>query len=132
MTRQYYEDADAVIFVYDVTNPDTLFDSRTWIKDIRIYLNEKMRERNIPVLFVGNKKDLVKEEDFIVPREEAGGEEGPDYVTLKQARNITDSEKFLKPVECSACKGTGVKNVFDTIAAELIGERKSKFPCVIL
>ncbi len=136
MTRQYYEDADAVIFVYDVTNPDTLFESSTWIKDIRIYLNEKLNCNNLPVLFVGNKKDLVKDADYTIQGEGEGeGEEGQDYVTLKQARRHTESEKFLlKPVECSAYKGAGVNAVFEIIATELIGERKKRgfLDCTIL
>ena len=138
VTRQYYEEADAVIFVYDVTNPDTLFDSSTWIKDIRIYLNEKLSRNMLPVLFVGNKKDLVKDMGYILPGEGGGAqgeEEGQDYVTLKQAkRHVVDSEKFpLKPVECSAYTGEGVTAVFETIATELIGGPKpSKFTCTIL
>ena len=135
VTRKYYEDAEAVIFVYDVTNPDTLSDSQTWIKDIRFYLNEKLSRSNFPVLFVGNKRDLVKDMDFIVPPEGEGQErEEPEYVTLKQARSHTERERFLKPMECSACTGSGVKEIFERIAKELIGEKTTsgRFPCTIL
>ena len=134
VTRKYYEDAEAVIFVYDVTNPDTLSDSQTWIKDIRFYLNEKLSRGNFPILFVGNKRDLVKRDvDFIGPEGEGQEQDEAEYITLKQVRSHTDRERFLKPMECSACTGSGVKEVFEKIAKELIGEKSTRsFPCTIL
>lgn len=129
-TRGYYSKTDAVIFVYDITNPETLDDSATWLKDIRLYLNSQL---DIPVLFVGNKSDLVTEvTDFGVSEDEDVPK--PEYATLKQAKNILEKEGLpLKPIECSAFTGTHVDKVFRVIASNLVGERPTRiWPCTML
>lgn len=138
-TRGYYANTHAIIFVYDITNPETLFDSSTWIKDLKIYLNEQLSS-GLPLLFVGNKLDLVKDVlDY--PEAAAEGSEGdqsgdgeaestrPDYATLRQAKNILKRENFPvkqpDPIQCSALNGTNVNKVFETVAKRLAGVKSS-------
>lgn len=130
-TRGYYAETHAIIFVYDITNPETLFDSATWIKDIKIYLNDELN-RGLPLLLVGNKSDLVT--DMLeFPEQEDGEEETPrpEYATRKQAKNILKQHNLStkpEPMECSALTGERVGKVFKTIAERLIaGPRKSNW-----
>ncbi|MFX0074350.1 MAG: Rab family GTPase [Candidatus Hermodarchaeota archaeon] len=50
----YYKEAEAAIFMYDITNQRSLNYFPDWFVDIRTYSG------NIPVLLVGNKIDLEK------------------------------------------------------------------------
>ena len=58
MTKQFYSSTSAVIYVYDVMNDRSLFDADVWLKDLEIYLTQDLHN-SIPILFVGNKVDLV-------------------------------------------------------------------------
>ena len=60
MTKQFYSGTNAVIYVYDVTNEQSLFDADTWLKDMEIYLTQDL-QNGIPILFVGNKSDEISE-----------------------------------------------------------------------
>ena len=60
MTKQFYSGTNAVIYVYDVTNDQSLFDADTWLKDLEIYLTQDLHN-GIPILFVGNKSDKIPE-----------------------------------------------------------------------
>ena len=111
---------EAVIFVYDITNPKTLLDSEIWIRDLRIYLNEEL-SKGLPVLFVGNKLDKVNRDiDHLISIEQGSDDPQAQFVTLNQTRAITDREGFLRPLECSALTGEGVNQVFECIASVLL------------
>lgn len=124
-TRGYYAETRAIIFVYDVTNPESLYESSAWIKDIKIYLNERLAQ-GLPIIFAGNKKDLAKD----VPDYndlETSQEPRQEYATLKQAKNILKdnftSKLYTEAIECSALTGENVDKVFQTVAKRLAGEK---------
>jgi Ras-related protein Rab-5C len=53
LTQKYYNDVDAAIIVYDITNPETFEGAKEWHSDL------KQRARsNVFVALVGNKNDL--------------------------------------------------------------------------
>ena len=54
LIKFYYESAEGAIFMYDITNENSLNYFPDWFVDIRKYSG------NIPVLLVGNKIDLEK------------------------------------------------------------------------
>lgn len=59
----YFEGAQGVLAVCDITRKDTLFDLNNWINLV------KKQEGNLPMVFLGNKSDLggqavVREEDI--------------------------------------------------------------------
>ena len=71
----------------------------------------------MPVLFVGNKKDLIHKSD-------------PDQrkaVNSRQVQEIANAYGFLKPIEASAKTGDNVSKIFQTIASELL-EKEKKSP----
>lgn len=124
-TRGYYAETHAIIFVYDVTNPESLFESSTWIKDIKIYLNERLAQ-GLPIIFAGNKKDLVKGAPNYDELETSEGAR-QEFATLKQAKNILKdnfiSKLHAEAIECSARTGENVDKVFETVAKRLAGEK---------
>lgn len=82
----------------------------------------------MPIIFVGNKKDLVKVDYTEIEATE--GEQQPpgqDYATLKQAKHILKdnfpSKVHAEALECSACTGENVAKVFNVVARRLAGEK---------
>lgn len=125
LTRRYYADTKAVIFVYDITRSDTLLlEADSWIRDFRLYLHEQLL-RGLPVQFVGNKLDKVKHNDFFLNLKE-GNNPQEEFITLQQAKGYTEKEGFLPPLECSAKTGEGVANIFQRIASRLAGHSDEK------
>lgn len=62
ISRAYYRGASGVILVYDVTKYESFDQCINWLN-----LLEEYTEKNIPIILVGNKKDLAS----IVPSQEA-------------------------------------------------------------
>ncbi len=134
MTRRYYQGTKAVIFIYDITCLETLFEADSWTRDLNLYLTEEIKA-GMPVQFVGNKLDKVKRNlEYLMELEEGQEDPQAEYVTLAQAKGYTEREGFLPPMQCSAKTGEGVDAVFHKIAAEIIGhkEKSSNWSCSVL
>ena len=69
----------------------------------------------MPVLFVGNKKDLIDRND---PSQE--------IVDRRAVKEIAHAYAFMDPIECSAKTGECVNKVFETMAAKLWDCRAKK------
>ena len=146
LTKQFYSESNAVIFVYSVMDEQTFYDVNTWIKDLEIYLNAELHQ-GLPILFVGNKKDLLVAGPRSQPPPEPEDDEDSDdasqdktTISLKAVKQFIDQQrhknyKFLPPRECSSLNGEGVENVFISVASALAdvpaAERK-KIPCALL
>ncbi len=77
----------------------------------------------MPVLFVGNKRDLVEKDDNPGYMNEAKD----CTVIFRQVQEISNANGYLRPLECSAKSGANVQRIFSTIAHELV-RRKSTGP----
>lgn len=74
VTRSYYRNADAVILVYDLNQPDSIKDLQRWYDRARQFCNEK-----IPICIIGNKSDKVTEvpvNPFNVPHFQVSAQSG--------------------------------------------------------
>ena len=60
VTRAYYRDAHAAFLVFDLTNPESLQNIRTWYKDLMNKFNYNGNSSKPIVLLIGNKSDLTK------------------------------------------------------------------------
>jgi len=72
MVPHYYRNAHAVVFVYDVTRPQTFTDLEGWIRECDQYLDANNENGDIPRCVVGNKIDLIPQlssTDSYVPTE---------------------------------------------------------------
>lgn len=86
----YYRDADAAIIVYDITDPKSFDDIESWIDELR-----DKAPKNIEIVIVGNKVDLIDQEKVAVSR---GSETALKYKVLFK--------------RISAKNNTGVHEVF--------------------
>ena len=54
--QKYFEKADGIILIYDITNEDSFDNIISWVKDI-----QKSRNENVIIYLIGNKIDLIEE-----------------------------------------------------------------------
>ena len=95
-----------MVIVYDVTSEESFHDVDYWVREVQYYLTRELDE-NLPVLFVGNKKDLLDRTSN-------------QAVKLRQAQEIANAHGFLRPIECSAKTGDNVHKIFETLGQILV------------
>jgi small GTP-binding protein len=91
-TNSFFKNAEGVILVYDVTNPETFDNLKNWLNNI----NSNTKETNLKKIIIGNKIDLkreVKKEDA----ENFAKEQKVGYfeTSAKNNKNIYDTIKNL-------------------------------------
>lgn len=96
ITKTYYRCADAIIVIFDLSNPES-FNLQGWIDQIKI-LNE-----NATIFLVGNKSDLNKE------------------VTKEKALELANNNN-INYIECSAKTSQNINKLFDEIIDVLYKE----------
>ncbi|AYV78944.1 MAG: Ras-related protein Rab-1A, partial [Edafosvirus sp.] len=104
ITTAYYRGSDGIIFVYDVTSPDSFNNIQQWIEDVTHQVGP-----NITKLLIGNKADLFE---------------------LRQVKDV-DAQNYADKlgilfIETSAKTSTNIDNAFITIASELLKRKKIK------
>ena len=107
ITQQYYRGAQAVIFVYDLTDSNSFKNITQWLKSV-----EKTSPYNIIKILVGNKLDS----------------ESKRQVSIEDAFNMVEQYKFDKFFETSAKNSTGVDETFLFISSIIVsnGEQYNK------
>ena len=106
--------------MYDITAEDTLHDVDFWVREIQYYLLKEL-EDGMPIIFVGNKKDLIQKGSQI-----PGYQAEESAAVFKQVQEISNVNGYLRPLECSAKTGENVQRIFYTIAHELVKRRSIK------
>lgn len=106
LAQMYYRDANVAILVYDITNRDSLANLKDWQRE----LSDK-GPKDITVAIVGNKCDLERSHDSL----NAEGE--------KYAR-----ESHALYAKTSAKQNVGIKELFDSLCAQLIKKMNLKVP----
>jgi small GTP-binding protein len=109
MRRHFYQGSEALLVIFDLTNPISFRNVKSWYKDLKKNLTD---ETNIIGYLFGNKSDLsknrkIKEEDAISMAQELG----------------------LKYIETSAKTGRNLENAFYDIAQEVINLRLTTNKC---
>nr|XP_034321312.1 ras and EF-hand domain-containing protein homolog isoform X8 [Crassostrea gigas] len=97
ITKQYFRKADGVILMYDVTTEATFTNVRNWITSI-----QEGVEEGTALVLVGNKTDLIEEQDRRAVKVKDGNKLAAEY----------DASFF----EVSAKSGTKVKECMESLA----------------
>ena len=104
MTRNYYNDTDGVLLLYDITKRSSFEHLSTWIDDLREYADS-----NTEIILVGNKSDLEDERE----------------VTKEEIKNFSIKHK-TNFVEVSAKNGTNVVLLFEKLVNQMIVKKKEQ------
>ncbi|RKU40765.1 hypothetical protein DL546_002050 [Coniochaeta pulveracea] len=102
VTRSYFRGASGALLVFDLSRRSTFLHVTDWLSDLR-----QIAEPDIVVVLVGNKADLVNEED------------GAREVTRDEAEAWARTNGVLEYVETSAKSGEGVEKAFGRVAERI-------------
>lgn len=102
VTRQYYNDSNGAIVIYDLTNKDTFIKMSKWIQELK-----GNAPKDIVISIVGNKSDLINEKVDL-------GEE------------LTPFKNEYLYYEVSAKHGTNVSLAFENLTNKIIEKIKEK------
>ncbi|MFX1457626.1 MAG: GTP-binding protein [Promethearchaeota archaeon] len=105
MRRHFYQGAEAVIVIFDLTNRESFESVSEWYKDIKKHL--EISESTVVGFILGNKEDLVNERK--ISTEEA--------IDLAK-KNHTDY------IESSAKTGKNIKEILYRLAESIIESKK--------
>lgn len=108
LVKLYFRGADAIVFVFDLSNETTLINIESWINEYILH-SPSADDDKVPLYLVGNKKDLgnidTRQNQFI------------DALIKKY--NLTW-------FETSAKTGTNVNELFTKIATDMLENNKEK------
>ena len=97
LTKSFLNGADAIIFMYDISNKDSFTNIKRWIKETE-NLSDEFKK-----IIVGNKKDLPKR-----------------AVSIETVNKLYNN-KNITGMEASAKTGENVKEVFDSLINLIVG-----------
>jgi small GTP-binding protein len=102
ITNQYYNNADGIFLVFDVTKTETFEQISYWINEI----NNKVDKNKIGIILIGNKIDLNDKREIL----------------SEQAEKI--AECFNIPyIETSALKGENINECFNLLIEETLRKK---------
>ena len=91
LASTFYRRANGIVLVYDLKNQESFNHVENWMKQIR-----QKADPGIEIILVGNKLDLVEEEDFSQGKELASSYGIPFFpVSAKNGTNIADMFRTL-------------------------------------
>jgi small GTP-binding protein len=128
--KTYYRGAQAAFIVFDVTSRESFDNIKKWT----IELNEFIEEKNIPIVIVGNKIDLIEqrvvshEEATNIPMELSDPAKLSEEDDLKNIFRISDlaeqPNQKISYIETSALTGENVQDAFNLLAYQFIEKSK--------
>lgn len=112
-----YPDTDVILMCFSIDSPDSLENiPEKWNPEVKHFCP------NVPVLLVGNKRDLRNDEQ--TKRELMKLRQEP--VRSDQGRAMADRIGAYAYLECSAKTKEGVREVFETATRAALNSKKSK------
>jgi len=119
-----YPDTDVILMCFSIDSPDSLENiPEKWTPEVKHFCP------NVPIILVGNKKDL--RQDSITIKELQKMKQEP--VKPEEGRAMAEKINAFAYLECSAKTKEGVRDVFETATkAALAVKKKKKHPCVLL
>jgi Ras-related C3 botulinum toxin substrate 1 len=122
-----YPQTDVFLVCFSVVNPTSLENVEfKWHKELQHHA------LNVPIILVGTKTDLRKEEQILAKLRE----DGQTPITEEQGKAMANKIKAVKYLECSALTQEGLKEVFDSAIRTALRppklEVKKKGGCSIL
>lgn len=102
VSRQYYNDVNAILLIFDLTNRITFTNLEGWFDDIKNYSAE-----DIEIFVLGNKSDLTEKR----------------CVNIKEINDLLKGKENCTYFEVSAKTGNNIMNMFETLVKKLNGKK---------
>nr|XP_055113252.1 transforming protein RhoA-like isoform X2 [Symphalangus syndactylus] len=122
-----YPDPDVILMCFSIDSPDSLENiPKKWTPEVKYFCP------NVPIILVGNKKDLRNDEH--TRRELAIAKMKQEQVKPEEGRDMANRIGAFGYMECSAKTKDGVREVFEmaTRAALQARREKKKSGCLVL
>merc|ERR1712209_22777 len=114
-----YPDTDVILMCFSIDSPDSLENiPEKWTPEVKHFCP------NVPIILVGNKKDLRNDSNTI--KELAKMKQEP--VRPEEGRTIAEKINAFAYLECSAKSKEGVREVFETATRAALQVKKVKKP----
>jgi len=102
----YLKNADGALVLFDISRPLSFENIPNWVKD----LSESNNNNSIPLVLIGNKEDLRKEDSIFISKEQA-----EEY-----AESLTDWGNYdIEYIETSAKTGANVEEAFKSLILKI-------------
>ena len=134
LPKKYYQNADGVLLLFDVTNEETFTSVSNWMKDVKDnsgknISNDANKESEISLYLIGNKIDKA---DRVITREKA--EEmakslGMKYFEVSCKINMNIPEVMARMIMECHMKANHIENCFKLQPAKKGDDKKKKGCC---
>uniref|UniRef100_A0A0K0E4V3 Ras-like GTP-binding protein Rho1 n=1 Tax=Strongyloides stercoralis TaxID=6248 RepID=A0A0K0E4V3_STRER len=112
-----YPDTDVILMCFSIDSPDSLDNiPEKWTPEVRHFCP------NVPIILVGNKKDLRNDPQTI--RDLARNKQEP--IRPEQGRAIAEQIGAFDYLECSAKTKEGIREVFEKATQAALQQKKKK------
>ena len=131
LPKKYYQNADGVLLLFDVTNEDTFNNVSNWMKDVKDNSNKDANETssNIALYLIGNKIDKP---DRVISRETAETQAkslGMKYFEVSCKINMNIPEVMARMIMECHMRANHIENCFQLSPAKTGGESKKGGCC---
>jgi len=119
-----YPDTDVILMCFSIDSPDSLENiPEKWTPEVKHFCP------NVPIILVGNKKDLRNDPNTIKELQKMKQEP----VKPEEGRAMAEKINAFAYLECSAKTKEGVREVFETATkAALAVKKKKRTKCTLL
>ncbi|MHA1144123.1 MAG: Rab family GTPase [Candidatus Helarchaeota archaeon] len=111
--NMYYRGAQGALLVFDLTRPSTYLDVGDFHDDLKAAIGGK----DIPMILIGNKKDI---KDELKGVDKNLLKEGLEPIETKKGEEMKQLIGALRFIETSAKSGENVEDAFRTLAEALV------------
>ena len=124
VVSSYYRNANAIVIVYDITNPRSFNSVDYWLKDV----SQKCTRKGLVIAVVGNKTDVLpididdNVDDKLIPY--PYNDVSADVVSKEDVNDYVFTKNIDINYRVSAKNGRNVNELFEQIACKLVEKNR--------
>ena len=120
ITSHYFNNADGILLVYDISNRESFEKLNYWLNEI----NQKIDKNKINLILVGNKRDIINFNNNKTENEE----DNINNIKCKREISYEEGEKMAEScninfIETSALNSYNIEKCFDILINEIIKKK---------
>ena len=135
LPKKYYQNADGILLLFDVTNPESFSNIKSWMKDINENTNKSANssggaDSSLTIYLLGNKVDMT--EKRVISKQKADTEAaalGMKYFEISCKLNLNIPEVMNSMILDCYKRAAGVTDVFHLVSKSGGSKKKSGGCC---